>query len=79
MTVTVPTERSEQSHAHFKLQPFWSENPGFWFVKVECVLAKRNASREFNKSCLVVEALPHDSLCDADLIEQVLNVDPTQR
>jgi hypothetical protein len=38
---------------------------------VECILANRNVTREFNCYCLVVEALPHESLwMVANLVEQ---------
>jgi hypothetical protein len=57
-----PSSGGEQSHGHFKLLAFWQENPGLWFAQVECILANCNVGREFNKYCLVVEALPHDSL-----------------
>jgi hypothetical protein len=67
----------EQIHARFKLPAFWPENHDLWFAQVECVLANRNVTREFNKYCLVMEALPHDSLwLVADLIEQVPKADP---
>jgi hypothetical protein len=67
----------EQSHAHFKLLAFSPENPSLWFAQVECVLANRNINREFNKYCLVVEALSHDSLrLVTVLIKQVPAADP---
>ncbi len=48
-----------------------------WFAQVECVLANCNVSREFNRYCLVLEALPHYSLrLVADLIKQVTAADP---
>jgi hypothetical protein len=63
-------------NTHFKLPGFWSENPGLWFAQVECILANRNVTREFNRYCLVGEALPHESLrLVADLVEQVPAVD----
>jgi hypothetical protein len=67
----------ETGNTHFKLPGFWSENPGLWFAQVECILANRNVTRQFNRYCLVVEALPHESLrLVADLVEQVPGVDP---
>ncbi len=59
---TVPAGSSERSHAHFKLLPFWLKILGPSFMQVECVLANRNVCREFNKYCLITEALPHNSL-----------------
>jgi hypothetical protein len=62
----------ETSHTHFKLPTFWAENPALWFTQVECILANRNVTRQFNRYCLVVEALPHESLrLVADLVEAV--------
>jgi hypothetical protein len=67
----------ETSHTHFRLPTFWAENPALWFAQVECILANRNVTRQFNKYCLVVEALPHESLrLVADLIEAVPADDP---
>jgi hypothetical protein len=57
--------------AHFKLPQFWAQNPALWFSQVECIFANRNVTREFNRYCLVVEALPHESLrMVADLVER---------
>jgi hypothetical protein len=67
----------ETSHTHFRLPTFWAENPALWFAQVECILANRNVTRQFNKYCLVVEALPHESLrLVADLVEAVPAEDP---
>jgi hypothetical protein len=62
---------------HIKLTGFWLENPGLWFAQVKGILANRNITREFNRYCLAVEALPHESLrLVADLVEQAPAVDP---
>jgi hypothetical protein len=69
--------RLPPGNTHIKLPGFWSENPGLWFAQVVCILANRNVTSEFNCYCLVVEALPHESLrLVADLLEQVPAVDP---
>jgi hypothetical protein len=67
----------ETSNMHIKLTGFWLENPGLWFAQVKGILANRNITREFNRYCLAVEALPHESLrLVADLVEQAPAVDP---
>jgi hypothetical protein len=71
------TSAGETGNTHFKLQGFWPENLGLWFAQVEYILANRNVTREFNRYCLVVNALPYDSLrLVAKLVEQVPAVDP---
>jgi hypothetical protein len=73
----LPAAGGETSHTHFKLPTFWAENPALWFAQVECILANRNVTRQFNRYCLVVEVLPRESLrLVADLIEAVPAEDP---
>ncbi len=78
LPATVSFPGGKQSNAHFKLLPFWQENPALVCpAEADCVLANRNVIRELNKNCLVVEALLPDSLrLVIDLIEQVSVVNP---
>jgi hypothetical protein len=69
--------RGPSHQPHFKLPEFWAQNPALWFSQVECIFTNRNVTQEFNRYCLVVEALPHESLrMVADLVEQVPAANP---
>jgi hypothetical protein len=74
----VPGGAAQQfQQEHFKLPQFWAQNLALWFSQVECIFANRNVTREFNHYCLVVKALPNESLrIVADLVERAPADDP---
>ena len=45
------------------LPAFWPHAPQMWFVQTECVFHNKRITDSFNKHCLLIAALPHDSLC----------------
>jgi hypothetical protein len=47
---------------HIKLSDFWPHAPQLWFSQTECRFAAQGINNEFARYCLVVGALPHDSL-----------------
>jgi hypothetical protein len=55
---------------HIKLSDFWPHAPQLWFSQTECRFAAHGIVNEFARYCLVVGALPHDSLRRvADIVE----------
>jgi hypothetical protein len=55
---------------HIKLSDFWPHAPQLWFSQTECRFAAHGIINEFARYCLVVGALPHDSLRRvADIVE----------
>jgi hypothetical protein len=55
---------------HIKLSDFWPQAPQLWFSQTECRLVAHGVVDEFARYCLVVGALPHDSLRRvADIVE----------
>ena len=47
---------------HVHLPAFWPHMPDMWFVQAECIFASRRVTNSFDKYCLLVGALPHESL-----------------
>jgi hypothetical protein len=47
---------------HVNLPSFWPHMPDMWFVQAECIFASRRVTNSFDKYCLLVGALPHESL-----------------
>jgi hypothetical protein len=45
-----------------KLPPFWPHAPALWFAQAECQFTVRGVEDEFQRYCLVVSVLPHESL-----------------
>jgi hypothetical protein len=55
---------------HIKLSDFWPQAPQLWFSQTECRFVAHGVVDEFARYCLVVGALPHDSLrWVADIVE----------
>ncbi len=55
---------------HIKLSNFWPHAPQLWFLQTECRFTAHGIVNEFARYCLVVGALPHDSLRRvADIVE----------
>ncbi len=55
---------------HIKLSDFWPQAPQLWFSQTECRFTAHGVVDEFARYCLVVGALPHDSLRRvADIVE----------
>ncbi len=55
---------------HIKLSDFWPHAPQLWFSQTECRFAAHGIANEFARYCLVMGALPHDSLRRvADIVE----------
>jgi hypothetical protein len=55
---------------HVKLSNFWPQAPQLWFSQTECRFAAHGVTSEFTRYCLVVGALPHDTLRRvADIVE----------
>jgi hypothetical protein len=53
-----------------KLPEYWPDAPALWFSRAECSFLLRNVSEQREKFCLVVQALPRDSMrLVADLVE----------
>jgi hypothetical protein len=53
-----------------KLPPFWPHAPALWFAQAECQFTVRGVEDEFQRYCLVVSVLPHESLrLVADIVE----------
>jgi hypothetical protein len=72
------TQQSEESQrppaatvaAAVKLPPFWPQAPALWFSQAECQFVVRGVDDQFQRYCLVVSALPHESLrLVADIVE----------
>jgi hypothetical protein len=45
-----------------KLQEYWPDAPALWFSRAECSFLLRNVTEQRDKFCLVVQALPRDSM-----------------
>jgi hypothetical protein len=53
-----------------KLPEYWPDAPALWFSRAECSFLLRNVTEQREKFCLVVQALPRDSMrLVADLVE----------
>jgi hypothetical protein len=53
-----------------RLAPFWPHAPALWFSQAECNFSVHNVTGQFQRYCLVVAALPHESLRTvADIVE----------
>ena len=44
------------------LPSFWPHAPQMWFIQAECVFHNKRITDSFDKHCLLIAALPHDSL-----------------
>jgi hypothetical protein len=56
-----------------KLPEYWPDAPALWFSRAECSFLLRNVTEQREKFCLVVQALPRDSMrLVADLVEAEL-------
>jgi hypothetical protein len=56
--------------AAVKLPPFWPHAPALWFSQAECQFVVRGVVDSFQRYCLVVSVLPHESLrLVADIVE----------
>ncbi|XP_064475844.1 uncharacterized protein LOC135389741 [Ornithodoros turicata] len=51
---------SSIQHYAMRLPPFWSHNPGVWFLQVECRFALGGITSQLNKFRHVVSVLPQD-------------------
>jgi hypothetical protein len=58
---------------HIKLSDFSPHAPQLWFAKTECCFAAHNISNEFSRYCLLIGALPHDSL---ELMADIVGTPP---
>ncbi len=62
---------------HIKLSDFWPQAAQLWFSQTECRFAAHGVANESAQYCLVVGALPHDSLRRvADIVESPLQGNP---
>jgi hypothetical protein len=62
---------------HIKLSDFWPHASQLWFLQTECRFAAHRIINEFARYCLVVGALPHNSLRRvADIFETPLQETP---
>jgi hypothetical protein len=53
-----------------KLPPFWPHAPALWFAQAECQFTVCGVEDEFQRYCLVVSVLQHESLrLVADIVE----------
>jgi hypothetical protein len=44
------------------LPRFWPDMPKMWFTQAECIFATKRLTNEFDKYCLLIGALPRESL-----------------
>jgi len=70
----LPAQQQYQPSLNFKLPQFWPERPAAWFGMVECQFHLRKVIGEMDKYCLVVSALPDESV---KLVSFLLEQPPT--
>ena len=44
------------------LPPFWPHAPQMWFIQAECIFHNKRILNSFDRHCLLIAALPHESL-----------------